>query len=63
MIDIAQRALRNYRKRVAKRGMARSEGTSAPPKKSTLAALRRAPLVRSDIDLARSREAGRKVDF
>ena len=35
-----------------------------PPKKGgILAALRRSPLVGADLDLARSREEGRKTDF
>jgi hypothetical protein len=35
-----------------------------PPKRGgILAALRRSPLVGADLDLARSREAGRKVDL
>jgi hypothetical protein len=100
MGDIAQkRALRNYRTRLAKRGMARFEvlGLDAdrdlirslakrlaeddpeaariratvsrtvdgkPPKKGgILAALRRSPLVGADLHLARSREAGRKVEL
>lgn len=37
---------------------------SEPPEKGgILAALRRSPLVGADLDLARPREAGRKVDF
>ena len=100
MSNISQkRALRNYRSRLVKRGMARFEvlGLDAdrelirslakrlaeddpeaarirvtvsrtisgePPKKgSILAALRRSPLVGADLNLARSREAGRKVDL
>ena len=99
MANTAQkRALRNYRTRLVKRGMARFEvlglnsdrdlirslakrlaedGPDAlriraavsrtiagePPKKGgILAALRRSPLVGADLDLARSHEAGRKVD-
>lgn len=99
MNDTAQKkALRNYRNRLVKRGMARFEvlGLDAdrdlirslakrlaeddaeaarirttvsqtiaaePPKKGgILAALRRSPLVGTDLNLARSREAGRKVD-
>jgi hypothetical protein len=94
-----KRALRNYRSRLVKRGMARFEvlgldadrdlirslakrlaedGPDAariraavsrtvagePPKKGgILAALRRSPLVGTDLNLARSREAGRKVDL
>jgi hypothetical protein len=94
-----KRALRNYRNRLVKRGMARFEvlGLDAdrdlirslakrlaeedpeakriratlsqtiagePPKKGgILAALRRSPLVGADINLARSRESGRKVDL
>ena len=100
MGDAAQkRALRNYRSRLVKRGMARFEvlGLDAdrdlirslakrlaegdrdsvriralldrtisgePPKKGgILAALRRSPLVGADLKLARSHEAGRKVDL
>jgi hypothetical protein len=100
MADTAQkRALRNYRTRLVKRGMARFEvlGLDAdrdlirslakrlaendhdavriraavsqtiagePPKKGgILAALRRSPLVGADLNLARSRETGRKVDL
>jgi hypothetical protein len=94
-----KRALRNYRSRLVKRGMARFEvlGLDAdrelirslakrlaeddpdaarirtavsqtisgePPRKGgILAALRRSPLVGADLDLARSLEAGRKVDL
>ena len=94
-----RRAIKNYRKRLSKRGMARfevlgrdadrdlirslakrlAEGgpdadriratigrslTSEPPKKGgILAALRRSPLVGADLDLTRSRDAGRKVDL
>jgi hypothetical protein len=100
MGDTAQkRALRNYRTRLVKRGMARFEvlGLDAdrdlirslakrlaeddpdaarirvavrrtvagkPPEKGgILAALRRSPLVGADLNLARSYEAGRKVDL
>jgi hypothetical protein len=100
MGDPAQkRALRNYRTRLAKRGMARFEvlGLDAdrdlirslakrlakgdpdaariraavsqtvagdPPKKGgILAALRRSPLVGADLNVTRSREAGRKIDL
>ena len=99
MSNTAQkRALRNYRTRLVKRGMARFEvlGLDAdrdlirslakrlaeddpeaaqiratvrqtiagePPKKGgILAALRRSPLIGADLNLARSREPGRKVD-
>jgi len=94
-----KRALRNYRTRLVKRGLARFEvlGLDAdrelirslakrlakddpealriratvsqtiagePPRKGgILAALRRSPLVGADINLARSRETGRKVDL
>jgi hypothetical protein len=94
-----KRALRNYRSRLVKRGMARFEvmGLDAdrdlirslakrlaeddpeaariraavhqtvsgdPPKKGgILAALRRSPLVGSDLNLTRSHETGRKVDL
>ena len=62
MIDTAKkRALRNYRRRQAKRGTVGSDATGEPPKKGgILAALRRSPLVGADLDLARSNEAGRK---
>ena len=100
MSNTAQkRALRNYRTRLVKRGMARFEvlGRHAdrelirslakrlaeddpealriraavsqtiagePPKKGgILAALRRSPLVGADLKLARSHQAGRKVDL
>jgi hypothetical protein len=100
MGNIAQkRALRNYRSRLVKRGMARFEvlgldtdrdlirslakrlaagdADSAqiratvsrtiagdPPQKKggILAALRRSPLVGTDVNFARAREPGRKVD-
>ncbi len=94
-----KRALRNYRSRLVKRGMARFEvlgldtdrdlirslakrlaegdpdaghiretvrrtiGGEPPRKGGILAALRRSPLVGADLDLARSRETGRKVDL
>ena len=65
MIDTAKkRALRNYRRQQAKRGPPLSDATGEPPKKGgILAALRRSPLVGADLDLTRSREAGRKVDL
>jgi hypothetical protein len=100
LADTAQkRAIRNYRSRLSKRGMARfevlaleadrdlirslarrlAEGdsdaariraavrqtvTSEPPGKGgILAALRRSPLVGTELDLTRSRETGRKVDL
>jgi hypothetical protein len=100
MRDTAQkRALRNYRTRLAKRGIARFEvlGLDAdrdliralakrlaeddpdarkiraavsqtiagepPTKGGILAALRRSPLVEADLNLARSHQAGRKVDL
>jgi hypothetical protein len=100
MGDPAQkRALRNYRNRLTKRGMARFEvlgldtdrelirslakrlaeddleatriratvsqtiAGEPPSKGGILAALRRSPLVGADLNLARSREAGRKVDM
>jgi hypothetical protein len=100
MADSAQkRALRNYRTRLVKRGMARFEvlGLDAdrdlirslakrlaendpdavriraavsqtiagepPGKGGILAALRRSPLVGADLNLARSRDTGRKVDL
>jgi len=94
-----KRALRNYRSRLVKRGMARFEvlGLDAdrdlirslakrlaegdpdavhiretvrrtivgepPTKGGILAALRRSPLVGADLNLARSRETGRKVNL
>jgi hypothetical protein len=94
-----KRALRNYRNRLAKRGMARFEvlglnadrdlirslakrlaeddpdakriraavgrtiGAEPPKKGGILAALRRSPLVGTDLDFARSHEVGRKVDL
>ena len=100
MSDTAQkRALRNYRSRLTKRGIARFEvlGLDAdrdlirsvarrlaedgpdsariraaigrtisgdPPKRGgILEALRRSPLVGSDLEFERSRETGRKVDL
>ena len=100
MGDAAQkRALRNYRSRLVKRGIARFEVlgldtdrdlirslakrlaeddpdavriratvsqtiAGGPPKKGgILAALRRSPLVGADLKLARSHQAGRKVDL
>jgi hypothetical protein len=100
MGDTAQkRALRNYRNRLVRRGMARFEvlGLDAdrdlirslakrlaeddlnaariraavsrtidgePPRKGgILAALRRSPLVGADLNLTRSRGAGRKIDL
>jgi hypothetical protein len=100
MSDTAQkRALRNYRSRLTKRGIARFEvlGLNAdrdlirsvarrlaedgpdsariraaigrtisgdPPKRGgILEALRRSPLVGADLEFARSRESGRKVDL
>jgi len=62
MIDTAQkRALRNYRSRLAKRGMARFDAANEPSKKTILAALRRSPLVGADLDLTRSHKTGRKI--
>lgn len=94
-----KRALRNYRNRLSKRGLARFEVlgldvdrelirslakrlaeddidavrirtavsrtiAGEPPKKGgILAALRRSPLVGADLNLARSHEAGRKVNL
>ena len=100
MADTAQkRALRNYRARLTKRGMARFEvlgldrdrelirsiakqlaedGTEAerirstlrqamtaesPRKGGILAALRRSPLVGTDLDVTRTHVTGRKVDL
>ena len=55
--------LANYRQRQAKRGTATSEADGEPARKGgILAALRRSPLVGADLDLTRSREAGRKDD-
>ena len=46
------------------RGSARFDAAGKPPKNGgVLAALRRSPLVGADLNLARSRDAGRKVDF
>jgi hypothetical protein len=94
-----KKALRNYRSRLVKRGMARfevlglgadrdlirslarrlaagdadsaqiratlSQAIAGEPRKKggILAALRRSPLVGVDLNLARSRETGRKVDM
>ena len=65
MIDTAKkRALRNHRRRQAKRGTAPSDATGEPPKKGgILAALRRSPLVGADLNLVRSRDTGRKIDL
>lgn len=100
MSNTAQkRALRNYRSRLTKRGIARFEvlaletdrdliralarrlaeaGPDASPIRATvnramaagspkkggiLEALRRSPLAHADLDLKRTREAGRKVDL
>jgi hypothetical protein len=93
-----KRALRNYRSRLIKRGMARFEvlgldvdrdlirslakrlaeddpdavriraavsrtiAGEPPQKGGILAALRRSPMVGADLNLARSHDAGRKVD-
>lgn len=40
-----------------------AEGGEPPPKGGILAALRRSPLVGADLDLARPREEGRKVEW
>jgi transposase len=46
------------------RAAVRQSVAGGPPKKGgILAALRRSPLVGADLDLARSKEAGRKVDL
>jgi len=94
-----KKALRNYRTRLAKRGIARFEvlgldadrdlirslakrlaeddteaariraavrqtmGGEPPRKGGILAALRRSPMVGADLTLARSHDAGRKVDL
>jgi hypothetical protein len=99
MSSSQRRAIRNYRSRLSKRGLARFEvlgrnsdrdlirslarhlaedGSEAsrlraiisrsvagePPRKGgILAALRRSPLVDADLDLARPREEGRKVEI
>ncbi|WP_082646027.1 hypothetical protein [Bradyrhizobium valentinum] len=64
MIDIAKKkALRNFRKQQAKRGMERSEAANEAPKKGIFAALCRSPLVGIDLNLARSRNTGRKIDL
>jgi hypothetical protein len=52
-----KRTLRNHRKRLAKRGVARIEVVGEPLKTGRiLAALRRSPLVGANINLARSRD-------
>jgi hypothetical protein len=43
--------------------ISRSIGSEPPKKGGILDALRRSPLVGADIDFARSRETGRKVDL
>jgi hypothetical protein len=65
-----KRAQQKYRSRLIELGMARFEvlGLDAdhgeiPPKGRILVALRRSPLVGSDLDLARVREEGRRVDL
>ena len=60
-----KRALRNYRRRLGKRGAAvsRSIAGEPPQKGGILSALRRSPLVGADLNLTRSREAGRNVDL
>lgn len=65
MSDTAKkRTQRNHRSQQTSRGAASSDATGEPPKKGgILAALRRSPLVGADLDLTRSREAGRKVDL
>jgi hypothetical protein len=99
MSDSQRRAIKSYRSRLSKRGLARFEvlgldadrdliralarrlaekGPEAkrlraavsqtiagePPKKGgILAALRRSPLVGTDLDLTRAREEGRKVEI
>ncbi|QWG20943.1 hypothetical protein KMZ68_18555 [Bradyrhizobium sediminis] len=64
-MDTAQkRAIRNYRRRLAKRSMARFDAATEPPSKGgILAALRRSPLVGTDLNFTRSRDTGRKVDL
>jgi len=65
MSDTAKKqAQRNYRRRQAGLGTTPSDATHEPPKKGgILAALRHSPLVGADLDLTRSREAGRNVNF
>ena len=59
-----KRALRTYRRRRSKHATVPSDATGEPPKKGgILTALRRSPLVGADLNLARPREAGRKVDL
>jgi hypothetical protein len=54
----------NYRRRQTKRGTAPYDVTGESLKtRGILAALRRSPLVGGDLDLTRSRDAGRKVDL
>jgi hypothetical protein len=64
-IATQKRALRNDRRRLGKRGAAvsRSIAGEPPQKGGILAALRRSPLVGADLNLTRSRGAGRKVDL
>jgi hypothetical protein len=62
MSDTAKK--HNYRRRQTKRGTAPSDVTGESLKtRGILAALRRSPLVGGDLDLTRSRDAGRKVDL
>jgi len=63
--DTRNRALRNYRRRLGKRcaAVSRSIAGEPPQKGGILAALRRSPLVGADLNLTRSREAGRNVDL
>lgn len=94
-----RRAVKSYRSRLSKQGLARFEvlgldsdrdlirslarqlaadgpeasqlrtvvsrviGGEPPQRGGILAALRRSPLVGADLDLSRSREDGRKIDF
>ena len=94
-----RRAVKSYRSRLSKRGLARFEvlgldsdrdlirsiarrlaeagpeasqlrlavsgavGGEPPQRGGILAALRRSPLVGADLDLTRSREGGRTIDF
>lgn len=60
-----RRPLRSFRRRLGKRGAAvgRSIAGEPPQKGGMLAALRRSPLVGADLNLTRSREAGRSVDL
>src|SRR5215217_2542485 len=71
-LDADRDLIRSLAKRLAADGpdaaqiraaVSRTIGGDPPTKGGILAALRRSPLVRADLDLARSREGGRKVDL